>query len=200
MLRTIPINVFTTDLYDREADLLLVANLIDDYIDTMREPEKTKRLLTASDEQSVKSIVVHISACIGRIRWASVRDRLGIKLFDFPISAVIEWPAIVKEHEVIDLAIRRTRECSFRRSEIAMACSKPIPFKNHQMCSGHDLITSLSASAKWWAKRRIGRQEIKDFISAAVRCDILVKLTWFHNLNTWAKKNGRQLWNCDTEQ
>lgn len=196
----IPANVFTTDLYDREADLLLVAGLLDDYVDVVRAPEKLKELLAASSEQSIKSIVVRISACVGRIRWASVHNGLGIKLSDFPIGAIIEWPAIVKEQEVIDLAIHRTRGCSYRSAEIVMACSEPIPAKNHQICSGRDLVASLSASAKWWAKRHIGRQEIEDFISAAVRCDILVKLTWFHHLNTWAKKNGRQLWNCDIEQ
>lgn len=195
----IPSNVFRTDLYDREADLLLLTGLLDDYVDVVSESEKLKELLTASGEQSVKSIVIRISACIGKIRWASVRDKLGVRLSDFPIGAVIEWPAIVKEQKVIDLAIQRTIKCSYSGAEIAMACLKPIPTKTDRICNGHDLIASLSASAKWWAKRHIGRQEIKDFISAAVRCDILVKLDWFHHLNTWANKNGRTLWNCDPE-
>lgn len=191
---TIPTNVFTTQLYDREADFLLIGEIIDDYIAEHRVPAKVQQILNSPDISGVRELVVNLAASIGRARWASVRDKMGLRLAAFPITRVLKWPGIIDETMMLNLAIQRTTDCSVSLTDLLSAYAEPIPGIVVQICSGHDLISSLSASSKWWARRTLSRREIESFISAAVRRDILERLRWFAEIESWAVEHKHRVW------
>lgn len=191
-----PTNVFTTELYDRESDLLLGGNLLVDYIEAIRDETMRDNLLEASASSSVFAIIIEIAATIGRVRWASVRDNLELNLSKFPVGRTIKWPAVVTEASVIDLAICRGTGCELEVDDIHRACSKAVAVSDERLCSGHDLVSAVAASSRWWAKPAVGRREIRNYIVAAVRCDILRLVPWFHSLESWANERNRRIWSC----
>ena len=190
----IPENVVTTTLYDRESDFLLFAGLIDDFIAASIHHETARKLISASESETIRDIIVKIAYTIGRIRWAVVSNRIRLTLYKFPVSSVIAWPAVVNEEDVIDMAIRNTDDCETSSVQVLEMCSEPLDVTRDEMCNGHDLIASLSASSRWWANREIRRIEIERFLSGAIRIDILEQLAWFGSLDRWARERGRRIW------
>ena len=193
----LPANVFTTELYDREADLLLRGGLLDAYLEAMFDSHKAIGQSAVWDGIELRSIIVKIAASIGRLRWASVRDVLKLRLSRFPIDQIIDDNAVVIYTAMMSLAVWRTENCELEAHDILDAYSKTTPATDEQeFCCGHDLIRALAATSKCWAIRVVGRGEIETFVAGAVRCDILHRFRWFNDLKAWSKDQGRQLWNC----
>ena len=187
-------NVFMTELYDREADFLLIGNLIDDYISAYARDEAVAKVLRASQCASIRAIVVGMATVVGRLRWVLVRENIRIGLAAFPFGRVIKWPCVIDKLDVIRLAIKRSDNSSVSTVAILEAYEKPFPAHPCRMCSGHDLVSCLAASSKWWATRKLSIREIEGYISAAVRRDVLEQMSWFGVLETWASERGRLLW------
>ena len=191
-----PSNVFTTHYYDRDTDLLLKANLMYDYVAAVMDRKKASRYSKMSDPQLIVNVVISVAACVGEVRWASVSRNLGLDMSDFPIGAIMTRPSVVCINVVTDLAIRRTRDCRIEAKDVQEACSNMPPMEPKRLCNGHDLVRALAVSSQWWARKRIGRREIGNYIRATVRCDVLALLPWFDLLKLWAEARGRTLWTC----
>ena len=191
----IPRNVVRTWLYDREADLLLQANLIDHYIESMKHRDESDHL---GDHTSgnIRSLIVQGAASIGRVRWSSVRDDLGLALSSLPVGRLMNQSFTFSLDDVITLAIDKTDECQVSLDTVLDSCAQSLDATDEDLCSGHDLIAILAVSSKWWARQSIGKDEIDRSLGFAIRCDILDQLVWFHELAALANKLGRQLWNC----
>ena len=193
----IPGNVVRTWLYDREADLLLQANLIDHYIEsTKHRDESNLEDHTAGNTGNIRSLIVQGAALIGRVRWSSVRDDFGLALSSFPVGRLMNQSFTFSLDDVITLAIDKTDECQVSLETVLDSCAQRLDATDEDLCSGHDLIAILAVSSKWWAGQRIGKDEIERSLGFAIRCDILDQFLWFHELATLANKLGRQLWNC----
>ena len=195
-----PDNVFTTDLYDRESDLLLRANLIEDYILAVRDNNKVKQFLDKHESTSVRSVIVSNAAIIGRIRWLSIRDDLQLNLSDFSVGAVMKEPSMMNVDTVINFVLRKSHKDRVDHNtyqKIREAYSEYTTDDEERLCSGHDIISVLAVSSDWWARRKnVGHDELETFLSAAVRCDVLRLLNWFGELESWARDHGRKLWDC----
>ena len=190
----IPRNVVRTRLYDREADLLLQANLIDHYIESTKHRDESN--LEYHTSGKIRSLIVRGAASIGRVRWSSVRDDFELALSSFPVGRLMDQSFTFSLDEVITLAINKTDECQVSLETVLDSCAQSLDAADEDLCSGHDLIAILAVSSKWWAGQSIGRDEIERSLEFAIRCDILDQLLWFHELATLANKLGRQLWNC----
>ena len=191
----LPRNVVRTWLYDREADLLLQANLIDHYIESTKRRDENNHLGDYSSS-SVRSLVVQSAAAIGRVRWSSVRDDFGFALSRFPVGHLVHESFPFSLDDVLTLAMRNAGERQVDAQVVFDSCSRSLDATDEELCSGHDLIAILAASSKLWARQSVGKKEIKRSLAFAIRCDILEQLPWYHELATLAKKLGRQLWNC----
>ena len=187
----IPENVFMTELYDRDADLLLHGGLLDAYLEATLDRAKVEARLAVSNPSELRSLITSIAAMIGRLRWASVRDGLKLELSGFPIDKAIDDMAVINGATVIALAIHRTKNCEFDEHAILDAYSKPTPTNEDQeFCCSHDLIRALTATSKWWAIRVVRRGEIETFVAGALRCDLLDRFPWFNYLHDWSEGRG----------
>ena len=194
---TIPKNVFTTCLYDREADILLRANMISQYVGRLYNRRQViQQCRKLWDTQQIVSLIVDIATTIGRVRWSSIRDQLGLNLSKFPIGEVARYPGTVQEADVIDIAVKRSPNHRVDVESVKQACLVPIPIGAYDLCNGHDLVGALAVSSQWWAYDRVGSAEIERFLVAGLRCDMLVRLPWFRRLEAWAVARERLIWNC----
>ena len=195
-VRSIPTNVFITDLYDLESDLLLRVGLLDAYINAAKRNEDLSGLLRANRGQPLTEIVLRNTAIVGLLRWCSIAHGFNLRLSDFPMNAIIKWPAQLALSEVIDIAIHRSKRDDVVRDKLLSVIPSDLPIDEQRICSGHDVIRFLAASSKWWAGRKVGKAEIETFISGPIRCDRLRFLTWFCQIEAWANAKSRQVWNC----
>ena len=194
--KSIPTNVFTTDLYDRESDLLLKSGVLKDYVGALTHDGNRCDLLKRAKESSVVAIVVAIGAAIGRVRWVSERDKLDLNLSKFPVHSIFSGTTVPRLDEVVALALKRSNHPTVQMKDILGACSTPATATDDRLCNGHDLVSALAVSSEWWARRRLGQKEIVDSLLVAVRCDVLEPLQWFNDLKAWAGQRGYVLWDC----
>lgn len=193
----LPSNVYETELYDLEADLLIMGGLLDDFLVSVLDVVKTRKLLSKSNDPELQTIIVRMAATIGKVRWASIRDSLKLKLSRFPIIRVIEDQTLVRESAVVELALQRSPHCDSNLNDILNSCSKILPSSNDQeFCCGHDIVRTLAATSSHWATRTVKHSEIETFVAGAVRCDVIERLKWFDDLARSAANQGHRLWNC----
>jgi len=192
----IPTNVFMTDLYDRESDLLLKSGLLKEFIGALKVDTNRRDLLKRARKPSVVAIVVAIGAAIGRVRWVSEREEWHLKLSKFPVHEVYRGATVPRVDEVATLVLKRSDHPTVTIDDLLRACSKPINAADERLCNGHDLVSALAVSSKWWARRRLGQKEIVDSLLVTVRCDVLEPLQWFNDLKAWAGQRGHLLWDC----
>ena len=195
MIEPIPDNVFMTELYDRDADYLLVCGLIRDYIDANRKSRAEERLLLVSKESSVSEIVIRVASLVGRLRLYSLQHALGLKLADLPFGGILIWPSVLDEEKLIKVLMKTTVMDESQLRSVVRCCTMAVS-SDYGSCRGHDLIRILAVSSRWWASRNVGQREIKAFLSGAIRCDLLMSLRWFDELGQWAERRGRHIWNC----
>ena len=191
----LPDNVVTTTLYDREADLLLLVGLVDNFISAAYRHNTGPRSMPVISPNTIRDIVVNVAYTIGRVRWSSLTNGVQLKLSRFPVNEILKWPAVAEEIEVIRLAIQRTENCVVDVSQMKNMSSEPLGATTEDLCCGHDIVAALSASSHRWANRNISIAEIEDFLVGAMRRDILERLEWFQALNQWAVERGRRIWN-----
>lgn len=191
---TLPENVVTTTLYDRESDFLLLIGLIDDFVTAAYRQETAKEFMAATSHASIRDMAVDIAYTIGRVRWSSLSNGIRLRLYRFPVSVVLEWPATVEEVDVIKLAIQRTKDCDVDVFQMMSISSEPRGATAQDLCCGHDIVSALSASSRWWSNRNIGIAEIENFLTGAIRRDVLEGLEWFQALDQWAVERGRRIW------
>lgn len=189
----IPSNVVLTELYDREADLLLRANLMDHYIEAIAEPAKKTQLLSESGDSNLRAAVIRIAAIVGKLRWYSVSKSLGLNLSKFPIGSVLKRPLTLEFSDLSELAVKRTSNCTIH-PDLLVQHTDSVVDNTERMCSGHDLVSILAVSSTWWTNHAVGRREINNHIAAAIRLDVLMQLRWFSELSSWATIRGHKIW------
>ena len=192
----LPTNVFMTELYDREADLLLKCNLLADYIAAVRDEHKEHKFLERFGKASVLEIIVRTAAIVGRVRCASRCDSLNLKLSKFPVHEILDERTIANEEQVAKVALMRTAQAKVTLETVLRACSRIVGTDERQLCNGHDLVSTVVISSRWWARQKLSRRELSNHILATVRCDVLEHLEWFADLKRWAGSRGYRLWNC----
>ena len=196
----VPANIVTTYYYDREADLLLKCKLLANYIGPLYCRNQQTSLSVFSHPSSVMKVVIDTAAIVGRVRWSAIRDRLDLNLSKFPIGAVMRRPRRVIPSDVIGLAIHRTQNCKLKVQDVQESYQMAVPIDKKRLCNGHDLVSALAVSSRWWASNKVGRKEIDNFLKTAVRCDILSLLPWFKELGNWADRRGLMLWKCNASE
>ena len=197
----LPPSVFTTELYDREADLLLRCGLLTDYLAVVKDDEKERILCLQVGGSSLLGIFVCVAAVIGRVRWITMHNRLGLKLSRFPIGEILNsetdsvcW--VDRLDGVVEMALKRSPGVTRTKAEIVLMCGETLVQDEERLCSGHDLVSAVAVSSILWARYRLSRRELMNHISATVRCDVLEQLRWYRDLDAWAEDRGYEIWNC----
>ena len=191
----IPSNIYRTTMYDRETDLLLISGLLTDYMDGIRDESKSQAALATSGDNTLEDMIIRIASSIGTLRWTSLRSSFGLALSKVPIPQILDDKLYFSVHTLIAFSILKTTDCSFDESEIEMAYRVPLPTVNlREMCRGHDIVAAVSATSRHWCKDPIGIPEIRRFITAAVRLDLLAELSWYYELKEWAFARGHTIW------
>ena len=192
-------NIYMTQLYDREADLLLECNIMYDFIDAGMDENKVARLLSVSCLSSISAIIVRIAAIIGRIRLASMGDEIYLDLSNVPFGGVVIWPAVLDEDKLVRSLVKRSSMSEQDVRAVVVTCMVAEAVDDKRMCRGHDLAKVLAVSSRWWASRKIGYREVENHVGATTRCDVLQTLSWFKDIERWGRRRGKEIWNCVPE-
>ncbi len=193
----VPANVFTTMLYDREADFLLIMALLENYVRGSRAIDKSTELLKRSDVDTIDEIILKVAAALGRLRWISVKQSIKLKIVRVPVHEVIDGTGNIDTQKLIELAIRKTEDCTIEVADLRqMYESESIGIDDREICSGKDIVRSIAGTSKLWAKATLGSAEIDRFISSSIRCELISGLQWFDDVHEWASSRGRYIWNC----
>ena len=191
-----PPNVFVTDLYDLECDLMLRAGVLGSLVESTGNAEKCDRLIVANGGVPLDRILIRSAALIGLVRWCSIVSDFNLRLSEFPVVRILEWPAHLNRSDVVDLAIRRTNRDDISIDMVMSVLPTSYPIDEERICSGHDLVRVTAASSEWWAGRSIGYERIVTLVSRLIPCDRLQGLTWVKQIEAWAEDNSRRIWNC----
>lgn len=189
-----PSNVILTELYDREADLLLRANLIDDYISAINVPQRMSDLLKDSGDPNLKSAIVRVAAIVGSVRLYSRSESLGLNLSRLPFGTLLKRPMRLDMHELMEMIVKKTSNCDLSPHRLVECLPTTTVEHLDRICSGHDLISIISVSSNWWSRQNVGEREINNYIAATVRLDVLEKLRWYGELASWATAKGHKIW------
>ena len=191
---SVPDNGFVTELYDREADCLLLCALMDDYIEVNSHSDRMGRLLVASGDRDIREMVVRIASLIGYLRWLSLEHDLRLKLSDLPFGSMLIRPCVVDETIMVKAVVKYCVIDEERLRELVRLAVIESSGGDYRLCRGHDLVRILASSSRWWSERKLGEKEIKAFLDAALRYDVLSRLRWFNELDEWACSRGRRIW------
>ena len=190
----IPANVILTELYDRESDFLLKANLIEKYFSTIGDPSKTLDLLQDCDDSDLRLAIVRVAALVGSVRLYSVSESLGLRLSRLPFGTLLRRPIRLDTHELVEMIVKKTSDCVLDPNLLVEYLMQRVVKDLDRMCSGHDLISIIAISSGWWAKSVVGKREINNYVEATVRLETLAKLRWFGELASWATTRGHKIW------
>ena len=190
----IPSNVILTELYDREADFLLKANLIDHYVSAIGEPSRTRNLLQDSGDSNLRLSIVRVAAAVGSVRLYSVSQSLGLNLSQLPFPTLLKRPMRLDTAELVEMIVRKTSGCILDPNWLVEHLTNQAVEHPDRMCSGHDLISVIAVSSKWWTNHAVCEREINNYIAATVRLDVLAQLCWFGELASWATTRGHKIW------
>ncbi|MCY4495551.1 MAG: DUF4435 domain-containing protein [Acidimicrobiaceae bacterium] len=190
----VPSNVILTELHDREADLLLRANLIDDFISAISVPQMMSDLLKDSGDSNLRSAIVRVAIIVGSVRLYSQLESLGLNLSKLPFGTLVKRPMRLDTHELMQMIVKKTSNCDLDPHRLVERLPTTTVEPRDRICSGHDLISIISVSSNWWSSQNVGKREINNYILATVRLDVLEKLLWYRELASWATAKGHKIW------
>ena len=183
----LPENVFSTVMYDLEADFLLLAGILSSIVETLADDRR----------DDLAQQIIGLAASVGRLRWTSTKHGLNLRLREFPMSRVLLDDLTISPREMIEVAISRTEGCQLLPTDLLLLYRHSLPVDDdREVCSGHDLVNALAATSRQWSRVQRSSRGISEMIAVAIRCDILINLKWFNDLSEWALARGQEIWNC----
>ncbi|MEW2377525.1 hypothetical protein AB0883_15685 [Micromonospora sp. NPDC047812] len=190
-------NVIYTDDYDLDATLMNCPGIVSRITSSHCDREKVRQLLERTGTGSIFYLATQISAIIGALRLASIRDGLQLKLRHFPVEKVIDWQTYTVDPRKLAVeAITRTTNCSISPDELEMIIkSEAAQILNPlRYCSGHDLIATFATIIRRSCGGSAGADSLSRALRAAFSCADLQSTGLYFKLDSWAKDRGINAW------
>jgi hypothetical protein len=191
--------LFYTDLYDLDATIMLGGDILTRLLSSFADRQQQSAHLSSLGCTS-RELLVRLVFPVGVARFVSVRDRLEVRLEDFPIhtcSQAAEGDLDVSA--MCDIAVARSKQPTCSNTELASSVRTEITscINRERFCSGHDLAAGISHLIRSeWGQARVPKDLIERAARAAFDCHNLKQTQFFQQVEYWAQRSGGSVWSC----
>ena len=193
-----PDGVVVTDLCDREVDSLVPGGLLHKYALTWVDLEEAKLPIIGNPVAALEEMLVGAANSIGILRRVSRGLSQGLNLGKFPVSDVILQDLSVDIELMVQVAADRTKNCPHAASDIMREYSlERDSLSASTVCNGHDLVSVVSSTSKWWSVKKRTRRDVENFVIENTSIEVLSSLLWSSELESRARDWGFSIWSSD---
>ncbi|HEY8082690.1 MAG TPA: hypothetical protein VIE64_03900 [Solirubrobacterales bacterium] len=191
--------LFYTDLYDLDATIMLGGDILDRLLASFADRSKLSAYLSKFGCTS-RELLIRLVSPVGIARLVSVRDRLEVRLENFPVHTCTRaTEGDLDISEMCDVAISRSKQPTCGRSEFVSKVRSELAGSPdlERLCSGHDLAAEISHLIRTeWGQARVSGDLIERAARAAFDCENLKATAFYAAISQWAISLGDSVWEC----
>ncbi|MGW2635363.1 hypothetical protein [Streptomyces sp. NPDC001348] len=150
-------------------------------------------------EDDIRETCVRLAFPIGVLRFISERDRLELRMRDFPLHEVVDRPTLTVDIDLlISTAIGRSKRASADPQDVKSALQAEISRISDQAeyCSGHDIARAFSVLIKERWSTTMSADTVERSARAAVGQEKFKLLSIYSDAAQWFSGDPRMIWVC----
>jgi hypothetical protein len=191
-----------SELYDLDADVFAVPLVARRFAAAQFDRADLAASLPHVQPEALGVYFLRLAAPLGVLRYISCRDQLGLALRDFPIEAAFDISAIRLDlNRLVSMAAAKSAGVNIDQVDVARAVAELLQSAQsglEKYASGHDAC----AIAAVLGRRRLGGSKLTQeaaerALRSSVGCAEFALLKVVRDLDAWARREGRSLWDHD---
>ena len=178
-------------------DVMIDGGVLNEILGAAKDPEKEGLFCNRAGRRNIPDVCVHIAAAVGELRWAAVRDSLGLKLSTFPFQCAVtdRWTPDIAEMN--RMAMKRSPNAACTEGSLSTLRDDVWRAANaYDLCSSHDILPVLQLTSTEWGFQKVTVSHIELALRVALTCDVLRLLGIHDDLRKWASAHGSRIWTC----
>lgn len=190
-------NVVYTDDYDLDATILFAGDVLGRVVSTHSDRDQRDAHLGTAGA-TPDALIAELAGTVGLLRFASERDRLGMRCGGFPLHQ-----AIASSHDRVDLqqfaviAVGRSAHRTVGEAAVVTIVERERQSATdlRWFCNGHDLASGLSSLITRWggSTSRLG---VEQAVRSTLSCADLKATQLYRDVLAWSSSVGTAIWSC----
>lgn len=148
-------------------------------------------------EEEIREACINMAFPVGVLRFISERDRLELRLRDFPLHEVIDRSNLTVDTELlISTAIGRSKKASADPQDVKNALQVEMAeiTDRARYCSGHDAARAFSILIKERWATQLSADSVERTARAAVSWERFKSLSIYSDAAQWFSGEARMIW------
>ncbi len=195
-------NIFYTDHYDLDATIFFSGKVCERMAYSFGNIDQINSLLSDLDCPDLAIAATNLAMAVGVLRFISVRERIHLRLREFPLGEVVRDDCRSVDLEaLVTLALRResNRQTARPREIVTQMQVELAKISNpYAYCSGHDLARALSVLLRKRGGVSLRPDIIEKALRGAFNCSEIRATRLYSDLAIWARHQNKNMWSCDS--